>query len=41
MLSFNDAFYILSIILILTIPFALLMKKEKAVASGQSKPPKA
>jgi DHA2 family multidrug resistance protein len=29
MLSFNDAFYILSIILILTIPFVLLMKKEK------------
>jgi DHA2 family multidrug resistance protein len=27
MLSFNDAFYILSIILILTIPFVLLMKK--------------
>jgi len=27
MLSFNDVFYILSIILILTIPFVLLMKK--------------
>jgi MFS transporter, DHA2 family, multidrug resistance protein len=34
MLSFNDAFYILSIILILTIPFALLMKKEKADSRG-------
>jgi DHA2 family multidrug resistance protein len=35
MLSFNDAFYILSIILILTIPFVLLMKKEKTGASGR------
>jgi DHA2 family multidrug resistance protein len=34
MLSFNDAFYILSIILILTIPFVLLMKKEKTDAPG-------
>jgi DHA2 family multidrug resistance protein len=34
MLSFNDAFYILSIMLILTIPFVLLMKKGKTDAPG-------
>jgi len=33
MLSFNDAFFILSIMLILTIPFVLLMKKGKTDAS--------
>lgn len=36
MLSFNDAFYILSIILILTIPFVLLMKKERTDAPGSA-----
>ncbi len=34
MLSFNDAFHILSILLILTIPFVLLMKKEKTGTDG-------
>jgi DHA2 family multidrug resistance protein len=34
MLSFNDAFYILSIILILTVPFVLLMKKGRTAAPG-------